>query len=109
MEETNGNKWKSPEEPELELQLGSHLNSKKSGPAVNELDLEQLGDQDEECSKTMPIVHCKEKEEKESPNDDEKMNSLRDEKDPPKAEEKKKKKKVETRKLKMVESENPKD
>ena len=104
MEEINGNKWENPEE----LRLGSHLNSKKSGPAVNELDLERLGDRDEECSKTMPIGHCKEKEEKESRSNDEKMNSLRDEKDPAEAEEKKKKK-VETKKLKLMASKNPED
>ena len=109
VEETNDNKWENPEESELELQLRSHLDSNKSDPAVNdpELDLERLGDEGEECSKTMPIGHCKEKEEKESRSNDEKVNSLRDEKDPAEAEEKKKK--VETRKLEIVESQNPKD
>ena len=80
VEETNGNKWENPEETELELQLRSYLDSNKSGPAVNdtELDLERLGDQDEEYSKTatMPIEHCNEKEdaqhwnEEKSPNND---------------------------------------
>ena len=111
MEETNGNKWKSPEEPELELQLGSHLNSKKSGPAVNELDLERLGDRDEECSKTMPIEHCNENEdakhwnEEKIPNNDVEKSRLSCVEDPAEAE--KKEKKVETRKLKLNENENP--
>ena len=110
VEETNDNKWENPEETELELQLRSHLDSNKSDPAVNdpELDLERLGDEDEECSKTMPIGYCKQKEEKESLNDVEKMKSLRDEKDPAEAEEKKKKK-VETKKLKLMASKNPED
>ena len=49
-------------EPELELQLGPDLGS-KSGPAVDdpELDLEQLGDQDKECSKTKPVGQCNQK------------------------------------------------
>ena len=87
VEETNGNKWENPEETELELQLRSYLDSNKSGPAVNdtELDLERLGDQDEEYSKTatMPIEHCNEKEdaehwnEEKSPNNDVEKSPIR--------------------------------
>ena len=112
VEETNGNKWENPEETELELQLRSYLDSNKSGPAVNdtELDLERLGDQDEEYSKTatMPIEHCNEIEdaehwnEEKSPKNDVEKSRLSWVKDPAEAE-----KKVETRKLKLNENENP--
>ena len=44
-------------EPELELQLGPDLDS-KSDP---ELDLEQLGDQGKECSKTKTVGQCNQK------------------------------------------------
>ena len=40
VEETNGNKWENPEETELELQLRSYLDSNKSGPAVNDPELD---------------------------------------------------------------------
>ena len=40
VEETNDNKWENPEETELELQLRSHLDSNKSGPAVNDPELD---------------------------------------------------------------------
>ena len=40
VEETNDNKWENPEESELELQLRSHLDSNKSGPAVNDPELD---------------------------------------------------------------------
>ena len=77
-------KWENPKElePELELQLGPDLGS-KSGPAVDdpELDLEQLGDEGKECSKTKPVGQCNQK-----------LNpskaSLKDENDPATEEEK---------------------
>ena len=113
VEETNDNKWENPEETELELQLRSHLDSNKSDPAVNdpELDLERLGDEDEECSKTMPIEHCNENEdakhwnEEKIPNNDVEKSRLSCVEDPAEAE--KKEKKVETRKLKLNENANP--
>ena len=90
VEETNDNKWENPE-------------------AVNdpELDLERLGDEGEECSKTMPIEHCNENEdakhwnEEKIPNNDVEKSRLSCVEDPAEAE--KKEKKVETRKLKLDE------
>ena len=67
-------------EPELELHLGAQLDpdlDSKLGEAVDDpqLELDQFGDQDEECSKTMPIGHYNQKEDPGHRNQEESRNN----------------------------------